>query len=107
MMQKNDDPEILLMGLVKFSQRTDIDRQMAKEERNDTIKKYRMAQDQMFNKKPGDKDQKALKDFKAKLEELSMRRTKMLQSSSELTKVNKMLIQIEHNVLNGIVNNYS
>jgi len=44
------------MGLVKFSQRTDIDRQMAKEERNDTIKKYRMAQDQMFNKKPGDKD---------------------------------------------------
>jgi len=48
-----------------------------------------------------------LKDFKAKLEELSMRRTKMLQSSSELTKVNKMLIQIEHNVLNGIVNNYS
>jgi len=29
---------------------------MAKEERNDTIKKYRMAQDQMFNKKPGDKD---------------------------------------------------
>ena len=48
-----------------------------------------------------------MKEFKAKLEELSMRRNKMLQSSSELTKVNKMLLQIERNVLNGIIDNYS